>query len=116
MIIVEAFYAAFCIWFAMYNAHRIIHDQRIYHGLNGALHIVAAVATAFTFHWWDGITMLFVARIFFDTALNYFRFGRINYVPLNPKSWVDKVEKKLFKNKEVAILVEVFVLVILNAL
>lgn len=65
--------------------------------MNGLLHIAAAVAGWYYFNWQIGVAILFVARIFFDVSLNLFRGKAIGYIPIKPKSIVDKVEKKLFK-------------------
>lgn len=91
-------YACFCIALAWYNSYLINKDKRIYHGVNGALHLLAAAAGWYFFSWQIGLAILPMARAVFDTSLNLFRGLSIDYVPSNPKSIVDKLEKKLFKN------------------
>lgn len=90
-------YAVFCIAFAWLNAVLIKANKRIYHGLNALLHIAAAVAGWYFWGWVIGVSILFVARLVFDTALNLFRGLPIEYVPRSPKSIVDKIEKKVFR-------------------
>jgi hypothetical protein len=89
-------YIPFCILFAWLNAKWIEKNKRIYHGINGAIHIIAAGAFAYYTEWYNFLTTLLIARLFFDVSLNLFRGLRINYVPLNPKSIVDKLEQKVF--------------------
>lgn len=92
-------YGLFCVAFAKLNAVLIKANKRIYHGLNGLLHLAAAVAGWYFFDWKIGLAILFVARLVFDTSLNLFRGLPLSYVPRAPKSIVDKVEKKIFKNE-----------------
>ena len=89
-------YAALCIVFAKINAIWIKDGKRIYHGVNGAIHLIAAGVGFWIEGWQVGIATLFVARLFFDVALNLFRGLAIDYVPAAPKSIIDKIEKKLF--------------------
>lgn len=91
-------YALFCIAFAWLNAVLIKANKRIYHGLNGLLHIAAAVVGWHFWGWVIGISILFVARLVFDTSLNLFRGLPIEYVPRSPKSIVDKIEKTVFNS------------------
>lgn len=91
-------YSIFCIAFAKMNAIWIKANKRIYHGINGAIHIAAAVAGWYFFGWQIGVSILFAARLVFDTALNLFRGLAIDYIPAKPKSIVDRIEKRLFRN------------------
>ena len=90
-------YIPFCIFFAWLNANWILKNKRIFHGINGAIHIVAAGAFAYYTEWYHFFTTLLIARLFFDVSLNLFRKLRLNYVPLNPKSIIDKLEQMIFK-------------------
>lgn len=90
-------YALFSVAFAWLNSYWIKQNKRIYHGINGAIHLLAAGAGWYLFSWQIGLAILFVARLFFDVSLNLFRGLSIDYVSPNPKSIVDRVEKKLFK-------------------
>lgn len=83
---------------AMLNSKWIADGKKILHFWNGVIHLTIAGIFALRYHWWHFFTILLIARVTFDTALNLFRFGwsGINYVPLDPKSIVDKMEKKLF--------------------
>ncbi len=89
-------YIPFCILFAWLNAILIKNGKRIYHALNGLLHLGVAVAIGYFTKWQYGLATLFIARLVFDTALNLFRGLPIDYVSSNPKSIVDKIEKKIF--------------------
>ncbi len=91
-------YGLFCIWFAWLNAKWIKAEKRIYHGWNGLLHLAAAGLIFYFFGWKYGVATLFVTRLIFDTSLNLFRDLPIDYVPVAPKSIVDKVEKFIFKS------------------
>ncbi len=91
-------YALFCVAFAWLNSFLIKKGKRIYHALNGLLHITAAVAGWYFWGWQIGLAILFVARLFFDVALNIFRGLPIDYISANPKSIIDKLEKKIFNN------------------
>jgi len=90
-------YAVFCIAFAWLNSYLIKRDKKIFHGLNGSLHLLAAAAGWYFWGWTIGVAVLFVARLFFDVSLNLFRGKAIDYVSPSPKSIVDKIEKKIFR-------------------
>lgn len=94
--LISLFYIPFCILFAWLNAKWIAKDKKILHGINGGIHLVAAFLFAYYTEWYNFLTTLLIARLFFDVSLNLFRGLRINYVPLNPKSIVDKLEQKVF--------------------
>jgi ribose/xylose/arabinose/galactoside ABC-type transport system permease subunit len=90
-------YIIFCIILAYINYRLIINDRRIYHALNGLAHLAFWVIVYLTM---DSLILTlafpFIARLFFDVALNLFRGLPLDYVPRNPKSIADKVEKKVF--------------------
>lgn len=90
-------YIILCIILAYINYRVIIADRRVYHALNGLVHL-AFWLTVFLLSRSLILTLClpFVARLFFDTALNLFRGLPLDYVPKNPKSIADKVEKKVF--------------------
>lgn len=90
-------YIPFCVFFAWLNAKWIADGKRIYHGINGAIHLIVAVLVGYFFGWRAGVAILFITRVFFDWGLNLFRGLPLGYVSLNPKSIVDRVEKALFK-------------------
>ncbi len=110
-------YALFCIAFAWLNSFLIKKGKRIYHALNGLLHIAAAVAGWHFWGWQIGVAILFVARLFFDVSLNLFRGKAIDYVSPNPKSIVDKVEKKLFRTDGISPkILYLFIIIVLACL
>lgn len=90
-------YGAFCIGFAKWNAWRIKRNRRIYHGINGALHLSLAILCGWLIHLRMAFIILAEARLLFDTALNRFRDEPLGYVPLQPKSIVDRLERAAFE-------------------
>lgn len=103
-----------CICLAADNADRIKNGKRIYHGLNGALHLAAAGLVWYLSGLVDAICLLFAVRVVFDLSLNLFRGKGLFYTPLKPQSKVDQFENWLFRSKEVAVIVEVSAFVILR--
>ena len=98
MIVFEMLYIIFCIILAAINADLIKHEKRIYHWLNGIIHLTAAFICGWLY-WWPGVIIILCnSRLFFDVLLNVFRGLPIDYVPANPKSFADKWEKKIFGN------------------
>ncbi len=98
MIVFEIIYIAFVILLAVANAITIKEKKYPSHLLNAILHISAAIATAII--WWipGFIIILCNTNVVFSISLNLFRGERINYISPDPKSWIDKLEKKLFGN------------------
>ena len=91
-------YIPFCIAFAWLNAILIKKGKRIYHALNGMLHLSVAIVIGYFTHWQYGLATLCITRLFFDVSLNLFRGLPIDYVSPKPKSIVDIAEKKIFGN------------------
>jgi hypothetical protein len=90
-------YAVFCVFFAWRNAVKIGRNQRILHGVNGYIHFSICSGIALSSGSWVlGLSYLLVGRIFFDWSLDLFRGLPLNYVSLNPKSILDRLEKRLF--------------------
>jgi hypothetical protein len=90
-------YIAFCVVLAFINYEVIDSNKRVYHGLNGAAHLLAwAGIFAITHSWVLVAAMPFLARVVFDTSLNLMRDKPIDYVTAKPKSIVDKMEQKVF--------------------
>lgn len=95
--IYELIYIFICAALAYVNYLVIIADKRVYHGLNGLLHLACWITVFLLTRNWILVAILpFVARLFFDVMLNLMRGLPINYVPKYPKSIADKVEKKIF--------------------
>lgn len=90
-------YIPFCIAFAYLNAILIKKGKRIYHALNGLLHLTVAFLIGYFTHWQYGLATLCITRLFFDIPLNLFRGLPIDYVSPKPKSIVDRAEKWVFK-------------------
>lgn len=116
-LILEIIYAFFCIAFAKWNAVRFSKGKTVYHGVNGAIHIIKACICGWFFGICAGLAILCLARVVFDGALNWFRFKTFDYTPENPKSILDIIEKWFFKKKKIlAMKVETALWVLLNIL
>jgi hypothetical protein len=92
------YYAVFCILLAFVNYRVIKKGLRVYHSLNGLCH---AIAFFLLWHFVDiqtALAGLFMARVVFDVCLNKFRGLPIDYVPQKPKSIIDQLEKKVFRD------------------
>lgn len=116
-------YIIVCVPFGALNAHlsdRWVdwnNGKRIRHGLNGLVHLSAAVGAWFIYEQWQApVLILFIARLFFDSSMNLYRNPPrgLGYVPINPKSLIDKAEKWLFRgNGIVPKIVYAFIIVVL---
>lgn len=112
-----SYYAIGCIVFAYYNAKWIAGGKRIRHGINGAVHLLVAVAIGYFTRWYHAGTALLLARLFFDWPLNLFRHLSLNYVSANPKSIIDQLEKKLFGNDGITPkIIYIFIIIVLLTL
>jgi hypothetical protein len=90
-------YAIFCSFFALLNAIVIKRlNEVVLHWFNGLLHLTTVLYFGMAVDPLTGATMLFIARLFFDVPLNLFRKLPIGYLPLNPKSIVDRFEIMVF--------------------
>lgn len=124
------FVLSYCIFSALlayYNFRLIEHGKRIYHALNGALHLAAAIIIGAKFGWQYGISLLLLVRVVFDTTLNICRGLGAGYMSNAPKSIVDKIEiwfihaistaifyrKKYIVERDIEIVAIVFRLIIL---
>lgn len=96
MILYQILYMLICIPFAYLNKEWIDKGKKILHGYNGLLHLIAASVGWWAWSWEVFIVVLLDARIVFDITLNKFRGLEFDYVPLKPKSIVDKIEQKIF--------------------
>jgi hypothetical protein len=83
-------FAGFLAWF---NYILIKHNRRIYHAINGALHIGAALFIGYHSKWNYGVSCLLFTRVVFDTVLNIFRHLGVGYISPAPLSKVDQLEK-----------------------
>ena len=82
--------AGFLAW---WNYILIKHNKRIYHAINGALHLIAAFLIGYFTKWTYGVSCLLFTRVVFDTVLNIFRHLGLGYISPAPLSKVDQVEK-----------------------
>jgi hypothetical protein len=80
---------------AWWNFVLIRHNRRIYHALNGSLHLAAAITIGYYTGWNYGVSCLLFTRVVFDTVLNVLRSNGVGYISPNPLSWLDKQEKAL---------------------
>lgn len=94
---IQGIYILFSMALAYYNYRRILYDKRIFHGVNGLLHLAFWLGVfLFTKSWFPVVVLPFIGRLFFDSGLNLMRNLPLGYVPRKPKSIVDKIEKWLF--------------------
>ena len=90
-------YALWCIFFAFLNYIEIVKlDEKILHWFNGLMHLTCALFFGLAVHWWMGLSMPLIGRLFFDVPLNLFRKLPFDYVPERPKSLLDKAEIFIF--------------------
>jgi len=82
--------AGFLAW---WNYILIKDGKRIYHALNGLLHLSAAILIGYYYSWNYGVSCLLFTRVVFDTVLNIFRAKGVGYVSPHPVSKIDKIEK-----------------------
>lgn len=122
-------YIPFAIFRAWIDAKRIKSGKHIYHGLNGGITIAIAALFWWLADWKAGFAILFIHKVFFDTALNYFRGLGIDYVSPEVKSYpdirmafqkgkvIDYIEYRIFGNSSVVpkILYCLFIIVLLAA-
>ncbi len=88
---------------AQYDANRIKKGKRIYHGINGAVYIVLLCLTYWIFNNWYLVAALCFERLLvFNPAVNLYRGLPFDYLPLNPKSIIDKAIKFVFKSGMIA--------------
>lgn len=112
----EILYAIICIGLAYWNYKIIEADKKIFHGLNGAIHFFLWMLSTYLSTWQILIAMPFIGRLVFDWALNSFRGLHPSYVPVDPKSIIDKIEKKVFGNDGYAVKeMYLFIIVLVNA-
>ena len=96
MIVFEILYIIFCIILSKINSDLIKDGKKIYHWLNGLIHLTAAFIFGWLY-WWPGVIIILCnSRVFFDALLNVFRGLPLDYVPLKPTALTDKIEKKIF--------------------
>jgi hypothetical protein len=90
-------YGAFCVAFSYLNAYWIKRNKRIYHGLNGGLHLAIIISCAVFIQPVLALLMPFEGRVLFDWPLNLFRDLPIGYVSQKPDSVIDRMEKAVFE-------------------
>jgi len=90
-------YCLFSALLAYFNYRLIESGKRIYHALNGILHITAAGLITYYFSWQLGLSLLLLVRVVFDTTLNIFRSLGVGYVSDDPHSIIDQAESMLIE-------------------
>jgi len=110
-------YIPVLIFLAYDNARRINENKRIYHGLNGLIHIAVCLGFLIFSGWQDAISLLFLTKTVFDLSLNAFRGFPLLYLPSKPKSWTDRLEARIFsRNSHVAKITYIFIIICLQTL
>jgi uncharacterized membrane-anchored protein YitT (DUF2179 family) len=92
------YYTVFCILLAFVNYRVIKKGLRVYHALNGVCHAAAFILFTLFVNIQTAVAGLFMARVVFDVTLNKLRGLPIDYVPQKPKSIIDQLEKKVFRD------------------
>ena len=84
---------------AKIDAILIFNSKSIKHGINGLVYLSILTVPYFIFHnYWLMAVLLFDRLLFFNLFLSHFRGVGWLYMPLNPKSIVDKVARIIFYN------------------
>ena len=90
-------YCLFSSVLSYFNFRLIKNNKRIYHGLNGFLHLSAAGIAFYMYGWRESVALLCLVRVIFDTTLNICRGLGAGYISESPKSIVDKIEGKFIE-------------------
>lgn len=107
-------YAALNILHAKHDAWRIFDGRRIYHGINGLVHIIILIPVYFyTKDWFFVIGLLSLRRIVFDTALNLFRGLRFDYISSTTTSIIDRLSYNFQKRYGYVIYYGLFFIILL---
>lgn len=101
MLLLTLLYAAnyvVCWLMADADADTIRRGRKVSHFFNAVIHLLVALVISVSVNWIAGLASLFQAKAAFDMTLNVRRFGwkGLFYVPANPDSWLDRLEKTLF--------------------
>jgi hypothetical protein len=98
VLLYQVAYVGVAICLGVINGHLILKDKHPSHFLNGVMHITFAAIYGWLTWWPLSLCILLNTRVFFDAATNLTRKLSVDYVSPKPSSFVDKVEKKIFKN------------------
>jgi hypothetical protein len=95
---IQFVYAVLCVGFALLNAKVIKDDHPVYHGVNfWCFHVPCAILMDMKLdNHWIFLAAPLIGRVAFDWPLNLFRGEPVDYVPENPKSLLDRMEKSVF--------------------
>lgn len=86
------------------------------HGKHFTVDLLVVKFVVYTKGLLSALAVLSIARIFFNTAYNYFHLPRqpIDYVSSEPESIVDKVEQRLFKKDGITpLILYIFITIVL---
>lgn len=121
--IYQLIYLAFCLILAFINYRVIKANKRVYHGINGVLHLACWITVfLITKNILITATLPFIGRLFFDTALNKMRGLPLNYVSdwvktNNPRaSKTDRLEWQIFKSGLLPKVIYLIVIIVLNVI
>lgn len=113
-LLIALVYAGLNILHAKHDAVRISQHKRIYHGINGLIHVIlVGVVFLFTKEWFFVIGLLSLRRIVFDTALNLFRGLRFDYISSSTTSIIDRLSYSFQKRYGYVIYYGLFFLLVL---
>lgn len=97
LILNQFIYILFTVWMAAHHAKLIEQHKRIYHGWWGVLAVAVAGLFWFINPWLVPVQVAWRALLF-SPLLNLARQLPASYFPSTPKSIIDKIEIRLFKN------------------
>lgn len=107
-------FAGLNIFHAYHDSLRIKLNLRIYHGLNGLVHIVLLLPVyLYLKDVFFVFGLLCLRRIVFDTALNLLRGLRFDYISSTTKSIIDRISYSFQKQYGYFIYYGIFLLILL---
>jgi hypothetical protein len=113
-LLISILYAGLNILHAKHDAWRIFDGRRIYHGINGLVHVMlVGIVLIYTKEWFFAIGLLSLRRIVFDTALNIFRGLRFDYISASTTSIIDRISYRFQKQYGYVIYYGMFFLLVL---
>lgn len=114
MIQAQIIYVIWCVFWAYANYRGIVFaNVWVLHGVNGLLHGSIWYGMVLISKDWQILAVApFIGKLFFDVALSMLRELPLIYIPVKPKSILDRIEKRLFFNNGVYAKVTYAVLII----
>jgi hypothetical protein len=116
-LLIALVYAGLNILHAKHDAWRIFDGRRIYHGINGLIHVIlVGIVLICTKEWFFAIGLLSLRRIVFDTALNIYRGLRFDYISSSTTSIIDRLSYNFQKRYGYVVYYGIFLLIVLTSI